>query len=36
MLLYGENKFECRRKILLSYFGEDFDAADCNMKCDIC
>ncbi|MEO6452980.1 MAG: DNA helicase RecQ [Ginsengibacter sp.] len=26
----------CRRKILLSYFGEDYDAVNCNGKCDNC
>lgn len=26
----------CRRVWLLSYFGEHFDAADCNNKCDNC
>lgn len=26
----------CRRKYLLHYFGEEFDAADCNCMCDNC
>ncbi len=27
---------ECRRKFLLHYFGEPFDAKDCNKMCDNC
>ncbi|MES2622703.1 MAG: DNA helicase RecQ [Bacteroidota bacterium] len=27
---------ECRRKFLLHYFGEEFNAKDCNGKCDNC
>ncbi|CAD7975322.1 unnamed protein product, partial [Amoebophrya sp. A25] len=27
---------QCRRKALLEYFGEDFDARFCQNKCDIC
>jgi ATP-dependent DNA helicase RecQ len=27
---------ECRRKFLLHYFGEEFDAKDCNGMCDNC
>ncbi|MEP6595218.1 MAG: DNA helicase RecQ [Ginsengibacter sp.] len=26
----------CRRKILLSYFGEDYDVSNCNGMCDNC
>lgn len=26
----------CRRKYLLYYFGEEFDAANCNLHCDNC
>ena len=26
----------CRRKMLLSYFGEGFDVADCQGMCDVC
>ncbi len=27
---------ECRRKFLLHYFGEEFEAKDCNCMCDNC
>ncbi|NUM32021.1 MAG: DNA helicase RecQ [Bacteroidetes bacterium] len=27
---------QCRRKILLHYFGENFDEEDCNKMCDNC
>jgi ATP-dependent DNA helicase RecQ len=27
---------ECRRKFLLHYFGEEFNAKDCNCMCDNC
>ncbi len=27
---------ECRRKFLLHYFGEEFNATDCNCMCDNC
>ncbi|MFN8322235.1 MAG: DNA helicase RecQ [Chitinophagales bacterium] len=27
---------ECRRKFLLHYFGEEFNAQDCNCMCDNC
>ena len=26
----------CRRKMILHYFGEEFDASNCNEKCDNC
>ena len=32
---YAESAM-CRRKILLSYFGEDYDAKDCGGMCDNC
>jgi ATP-dependent DNA helicase RecQ len=32
---YSESSV-CRRKILLSYFGEDYDEDDCNGMCDNC
>jgi RecQ family ATP-dependent DNA helicase len=34
---YGENQVDCRRVLLLSYFGEkDFSRNDCGLKCDNC
>ncbi|CAM9733396.1 unnamed protein product, partial [Phaeothamnion confervicola] len=30
------NEVECRRKLLLEYFGESFDRAKCNKTCDNC
>lgn len=32
---YAESS-QCRRKMLLHYFGEVFDEADCNKMCDNC
>lgn len=32
---YAESA-QCRRKMLLHYFGEHFDADDCNKMCDNC
>ncbi|MBI1221165.1 MAG: DNA helicase RecQ [Bacteroidetes bacterium] len=32
---YAESS-QCRRKMLLHYFGEKFDEADCNKMCDNC
>jgi bloom syndrome protein len=34
MINYCENKVECRRKIILNYFGEEFNSKNCN--CDNC
>ncbi|EPZ34388.1 ATP-dependent DNA helicase [Rozella allomycis CSF55] len=33
---YCENKIDCRRKIVLSHFGENFNPADCRKTCDNC
>jgi hypothetical protein len=33
---YAEAQLECRRTILLSHFGETFNAADCKGTCDVC
>lgn len=36
MVLFGEEKFVCRRKIILKYFGEEFDESECQKTCDNC
>ena len=36
MVAYCENKFTCRRKILISHFQQEFDPAECNKGCDNC
>lgn len=33
---YCENKTDCRRKLVLSHFGENFDPKECNKTCDNC
>lgn len=33
---YCFNDFDCRRVLLLSYFGESFNRADCKGTCDTC
>lgn len=33
---FCDNPADCRRVEVLSYFGEDFDKADCNKSCDNC
>lgn len=36
VIAYCENKSDCRRKQVLAYFGENFDAAQCKQRCDNC
>ncbi|CAL9733019.1 ATP-dependent helicase Sgs1p [Monosporozyma unispora] len=36
VLAYCDNITDCRRKLVLSYFNEDFDARLCNKNCDNC
>ncbi|KAK3906942.1 hypothetical protein C8A05DRAFT_11347 [Staphylotrichum tortipilum] len=36
MAAYCENSHSCRRVQLLQYFGEKFEAANCNQSCDNC
>ncbi|KAK0673309.1 putative ATP-dependent DNA helicase [Cercophora samala] len=36
MTFYCLNTTSCRRVQLLGYFGEEFDAANCNKQCDFC
>jgi bloom syndrome protein len=36
MVQYCENKSDCRRVQLLTYFNEDFRKEDCNHTCDNC
>ncbi|KAI8866127.1 ATP-dependent DNA helicase, partial [Ramicandelaber brevisporus] len=33
---FCENKNECRRQLVLAYFGERFDQSRCNKACDNC
>lgn len=35
-MAYFAESSQCRRKSLLHYFGEDFDAENCNKMCDNC
>ncbi len=35
-MAYFAESSQCRRKSLLHYFGENFDADDCNKMCDNC
>jgi bloom syndrome protein len=36
MIAYCENKLECRRQLVLAYFGEKFDKQKCERTCDNC
>lgn len=36
MMQYCDNKVDCRRVQVLSYFNEKFDPEDCNGQCDNC
>lgn len=36
MIMYCENKMDCRRAQVLSYFGEHFSPMDCANTCDNC
>jgi bloom syndrome protein len=36
VVAYCENKSDCRRKQVLAYFGENFEAVDCKQRCDNC
>ena len=36
MVTYAENNIDCRRKMLVNHFNEDFDPAMCNATCDNC
>ncbi|GAV54602.1 hypothetical protein ZYGR_0AN00700 [Zygosaccharomyces rouxii] len=36
VMMFCENGIDCRRKLVLSYFNEEFDAKDCHKNCDNC
>ncbi|KAJ2360950.1 ATP-dependent DNA helicase sgs1, partial [Coemansia sp. RSA 2610] len=36
VIQFCENTVDCRRQLVLSYFGEQFDASQCKNTCDNC
>lgn len=36
VIQYCENNVDCRRQLVLQYFGERFDKSKCNRSCDNC
>lgn len=36
VIQYCENRIDCRRTLILHYFGEVFDRRDCRKTCDNC
>lgn len=36
IIQYCENRLDCRRKLILQYFGESFLSSDCHKTCDNC
>lgn len=36
VIQYCENRIDCRRTLILHYFGEAFDRKDCRKTCDNC
>lgn len=36
IIQYCENRIDCRRTLILHYFGEIFDRKDCQKTCDNC
>jgi bloom syndrome protein len=36
VIQYCENRIDCRRTLILHYFGESFDRRDCHKSCDNC
>ncbi|AQZ09415.1 SGS1 (YMR190C) [Zygosaccharomyces parabailii] len=36
VMAYCDNVTDCRRKLVLSYFNEEFDAKECHKNCDNC